>query len=130
VRIPAFEHLWAGARGPLVPALRASVNALASLRRVRGLPHVQAVDSVRGFAFSGHVDALRLKRMLAAAGEGVTEIGVHPGVRHPGLAQRYAHWGGYEWAGELAALTDPEVVAICAGAVTLTSFSRLAAVES
>jgi predicted glycoside hydrolase/deacetylase ChbG (UPF0249 family) len=131
VRVPAFDHVWTGVRGPVVPMLRVGVNVLGSVRRSRGIQGVRTADCVKGFAFSGHVSKGRLLGMLTSAVRGVTEIGVHPAADDPDLARRYVHWGGYEWSAELQALTDPEIVEFCSrGGLTLTSFSALASAKS
>jgi len=76
-------------------------------RRVRrhGL---RATDQVFGLAWSGALSAARLAGLLRQLPTGTTEIYLHPGTRDgfPGSAP------GYRYGDELAALTDPDVVAL------------------
>ena len=53
IRVPAFDSLWAEARTPMAPALRAAVNLMAALRRTTDMSPVRCADQVSGFAFSG-----------------------------------------------------------------------------
>ena len=66
-----------------------------------------APDRVVGLAWSGHFTAERLLGVLPVLPDGVTELYFHPALRggFPGCAP------GYDYAGELAALTDPRVPA-------------------
>jgi chitin disaccharide deacetylase len=71
-----------------------------------------APDRVIGLAWSGHFRADRLLAVLPLLPEGVTELYFHPatGGGFPGSAP------GYAYADELAALTDPRVMAALDGA--------------
>lgn len=63
-----------------------------------------------GFEASGRLDAERLACILKGAPEGLSELVCHPGAADtdsPGLPA----WG-YDWRGELAALTSPKAAAL------------------
>jgi chitin disaccharide deacetylase len=127
IRMPTFDSLWAEARTPIVPLIRATVNLMATLRWMGDVGPVGCADQVRGFAFSGRLTASRLISILKAVQPGLTEIMVHPAVANEDLKRRYRHWE-FSWEGELRALTDPLVVALCQrGDFTLTSFSKMRA---
>jgi hopanoid biosynthesis associated protein HpnK len=93
-----------GARG--FPALVAPwTRLLAGRARRNGL---RAPDHVFGLAWSGAMSAARLRRLIPHLPAGLTEIYFHPATR-----DSFADSApGYRYAGELAALTDPEVVAL------------------
>jgi chitin disaccharide deacetylase len=78
-----------------------------ALRR-HGLP---APDRVVGLRWSGAFTAKRMLEALAQLPPGVTEFYFHPATRNdvPGGAP------GYRYTDELAALTDPRVIAAVAG---------------
>jgi len=102
-------------------AVRAPIEPRATLRQievVRGfdiaLPWAKLVrrrlrrvglavpDQVFGLAWSGALNKERLRGLLAHLPEGLTEIYAHPATGpYPGSAP------GYDYAGELDALTDP-----------------------
>lgn len=64
-------------------------------------------------ATSGRVTAAQLLEGIPRLPEGVTELVVHPGVDQPALARAYPNWD-FDWPGELAAVTEPEVTAALA----------------
>ena len=70
-----------------------------------------APDQVLGLAWSGHFTAERLLAALPLLPHGVTELYFHPATAgdFPGSAE------GYAYAKELAALTDPRVMAALEG---------------
>ena len=70
-----------------------------------------APDRVVGFAWSGGFTAARLRAILPLLPPGVSELYFHPATRDgfPGSAP------GYRYAEELAALTDPAVLAALEG---------------
>ena len=70
-----------------------------------------APDQVLGLAWSGHFTAARLLAALPLLPPGVTELYFHPATQagFPGSAE------GYAYAEELAALTDPRVLAALEG---------------
>jgi hopanoid biosynthesis associated protein HpnK len=88
------------------PALVAPwTRLLADLARRNGL---LAPDHVFGLAWSGAMSAERLRRLIPHLPAGLTEIYFHPATR-----DSFADSApGYRYAGELAALTDPEVIAL------------------
>jgi hopanoid biosynthesis associated protein HpnK len=66
-----------------------------------------APDAVFGLAWSGGMNADRLRRLLAVLPAGDVEIYFHPAARRDALLERLMP--GYDHAGELAALLDPGV---------------------
>jgi hypothetical protein len=60
-------------------------------------------DQVFGLAWSGALDAARLRGLIENLPDGLTEIYAHPATddHYPG------HAPGYAYRAELAALTDP-----------------------
>jgi hopanoid biosynthesis associated protein HpnK len=67
---------------------------------------IAAPDAVFGLAWSGAMTTSRLAGLIAHLPEGLSEIYTHPATGpYPGSAP------GYRYAAELAALTDPQVVA-------------------
>jgi hopanoid biosynthesis associated protein HpnK len=88
------------------PALVAPwTRLLAARARSNGL---LAPDQVFGLAWSGAMSAGRLRRLIPLLPDGLTEIYFHPATRDSfdDCAP------GYRYAGELAALTDPDVIAL------------------
>lgn len=81
------------------------------LRRRAARQGLVAPDRVVGLAWSGHFTAERLLGVLPRLPEGVTELYFHPAIAggFPGGAD------GYDYPGELAALTDPRVAEALAG---------------
>ena len=80
----------------------------ARLVRARFRAHGVAVaDNVFGLAWSGHMTRDRVLGIVQRLPPGLTELYTHPGTA--------AGWEGeapaYDYAGELAALTDPAVIA-------------------
>ena len=107
------RHGMRAARAPIEPAA-----TLRQIEHVRGfdlaLPWAKLVrrrlrraglivpDQVFGLAWSGALNKSRLCGLLAHLPEGLTEIYAHPATGpYPGSAP------GYDYAGELDALTDP-----------------------
>ena len=67
---------------------------------------ITAPDAVFGLAWSGAMTGKRLAGLIEHLPDGLSEIYTHPATGpYPGSAP------GYQYAGELAALTDPAVVA-------------------
>jgi hopanoid biosynthesis associated protein HpnK len=67
---------------------------------------IAAPDAVFGLAWSGAMTQSRLAGLIEHLPEGLTEIYTHPATGpYPGSAP------GYQYAGELAALIDPAVIA-------------------
>jgi hypothetical protein len=81
------------------------LRLLARRARRAGL---RAPDAVLGLAWSGAMSAARLRRLIPHLRPGLTEIYFHPATR-----DSFADSApGYRYADELAALTDPEVIAL------------------
>jgi hopanoid biosynthesis associated protein HpnK len=80
-------------------------------------------DQVFGLAWSGHMNVRRMRALATALPEGVSEIYTHPATDNlwPGSAP------GYDYAGELAGLVDPEVVTAAHANATLVPFGALTA---
>jgi len=82
--------------------------ARALKRRIRRAG-IAAPDSVFGLAWSGAMTRARLKGLIEHLPEGLSEIYLHPATgRYVGSAP------DYQYAGELAALTDPGLPALLA----------------
>jgi hopanoid biosynthesis associated protein HpnK len=79
-------------------------------------------DQVFGLAWTGAMDARRLRGIVEALPPGLTEIYLHPATRDdwPG------HVPGYGYREELAALTDPAVIGACAAHAKLIRFADVA----
>jgi chitin disaccharide deacetylase len=79
---------------------------------------IAAPDQVFGLAWSGAMRPDRLAGLLAHLPEGFSEIYMHPATTdYPGSAP------GYEYAAEMAALTDPRMAALIqAGDIRLGGF--------
>ena len=114
------KHRVKGARVPLEPQdvlgkiephRTSGVVALTApfARALRGRfrrAGIAAPDAVFGLAWSGAMPQSRLAGLIEHLPEGLSEIYTHPATGpYPGSAP------GYQYAGELAALTDPAVVA-------------------
>jgi hopanoid biosynthesis associated protein HpnK len=84
---------------------RALYPFVAALRRLAARHGLAAPDRVVGLAWSGAFTAGRLAALLPRLPPGVTEVYLHPATAggFPGGAS------GYDYPGELAALTDPRV---------------------
>jgi chitin disaccharide deacetylase len=81
------------------------LRLLARRARRAGL---RAPDAVFGLAWSGAMSAARLRRLIPHLRSGLTEIYFHPGTRDGFIDAA----PGYRYADELAALTDPDVIAL------------------
>ncbi len=98
-------------------AKKASMEAIA-----RGL---KSPDTLWLPATSGRVTAAQLLEGIPHLPEGVTELVVHPGFDQAALASEYPNWN-FDWPGELAAVTAPEVKEALARAnIRLTRYSEL-----
>jgi hopanoid biosynthesis associated protein HpnK len=100
----AVTRVEPGARG-FPPFVAPWTKLLARRARRAGL---RAPDHVFGLAWSGAMSAERLRRLIPHLPAGLTEIYFHPATRD-GFADSAP---GYRYAGELAALTDPGVIAL------------------
>jgi hypothetical protein len=82
-------------------------------------------DTILGLADSGRMDTARVRELVAALPDGITELYVHPATRR---------WDGtdrlpdrYRPEAELAALVDPSVrAAVAASGAVLATFGDLA----
>jgi hopanoid biosynthesis associated protein HpnK len=112
-----------GARVPLEPQAvlariephkRSGVVALTApfargLQRRLRRAGIMAPDSVFGLAWSGAMTPARLKGVIEYLPEGLSEVYLHPATGgYVGSAP------GYQYTGELAALTDPDLPALLA----------------
>ena len=119
------------------PALEWAITALGRETETAVRPHddaqrdrlraagVKTVDRYRrDFQHEGHVDAQTLERILADIGDGVTELGCHPGEPDADL-MRTSTYAELRVA-ELATLIDPRVKASAASnGVTLSDYTAL-----
>lgn len=106
VRVPQFQNVWARARGPWEYVSRIGLNALSRVRR-RHLGRLRTADFTSGLHLSGRLKTTDLLEALRALQPGIGELIVHPGVNTPDLESHY-RWG-FDWSGELSALTSGEV---------------------
>lgn len=119
----ARQHRVRGARVPLEPqavlgriehrkasGVVALTTPFARMLRARfRRAGIRAPDAVFGLAWSGAMTADRLAGLITHLPEGLTEIYMHPATGpYPGCAP------GYQYEGELAALTDPRMPALLA----------------
>lgn len=107
VRVPRFDSLRRGGRGGLDVAVRVCFNFLAAARR-SSLRSLHSADRTPLAHLSGHVGEDDLVGAFQGLNPGVAEIGVHPGARTQQLQTAYPDWG-FDWDGELRALTSPRV---------------------
>ncbi|MDB5415507.1 MAG: ChbG/HpnK family deacetylase [Rubritepida sp.] len=116
--VPCIRLPWEP--GPLVRAVEPASPGTgewalkpwcALLRRRAARWNLAAPDRVVGLAWSGHFTVERLLGILPHLPDGVTELYFHPATSggFPGAAE------GYDYAGELSALTDARVVAALEG---------------
>ena len=126
IRVPRYDPIGAGTPTPTLFMMRSGLNVLQSVRRASLRP-LRSPDSTPALGHSGHLSTDRILRGLSTdrilrgqktdrilrgrrtekAGGGVAELVAHPGVTSRSLQERY-RWG-YDWSGETAALTDPEL---------------------
>lgn len=117
----ARKHGARGARVPLEPqeiliqieptrvntAVALTIPFARRLRSHFARAGIAAPDQVFGLAWSGAMRADRLAGLLNHLPGGLTEIYMHPATgAYPGSAP------GYDYAGELAALTDPRMAGL------------------
>ena len=86
---------------------------------------IKTVDHYRrDFQHEGHVDLATLERILADLGDGVTELGCHPGEPDPEL-ERTSTYAALRVT-ELATLTDPRTkAAIARAGITLVDYTAV-----
>ena len=130
IRVPdepaGVRHRAGGVRGlrDWLAALPLRDRAPAMKRRL-ARAGIRFNDTILGLADSGRVDAARMRELVAALPDGVTELYVHPATRRwdgtDGLPD------GYRPEAELAALMDASVrAAMEASGADLTTFGALA----
>jgi chitin disaccharide deacetylase len=90
------------------PAAWALYRWTALLRRQAQAAGVAMNDHCFGLAWSGHMTADRVRRLLQVLPDGVSEIYFHPAVRRDALLRRLMP--DYEHQSELAALLDRELL--------------------
>ncbi|HEY5365361.1 MAG TPA: hopanoid biosynthesis-associated protein HpnK [Casimicrobiaceae bacterium] len=96
---------------------------LALMRRRLHRAGISTNDSVLGIRYSGHMTRERVLALLDEVPPGVTEMYFHPATRAwAGIDPQIA---GYDFAGELDALTSPDVRAKIAAIATPTTYSDL-----
>jgi len=119
------------------PALEWAIVALARETGAAVRPHddaqrdrlraagIKTVDHYRrDFQHEGHVDLATLERILADLGDGVTELGCHPGEPDPEL-ERTSTYAALRVT-ELATLTDPRTkAAIARAGITLVDYTAV-----
>lgn len=106
IRIPSFQPVWVCAKDSWEYVSRIGLNALSWFRRRQSRAFKMA-DFTAGLHLSGRLKESDLLKVIQTLRPGLCEIVVHPGVTTPALKRRYA-WG-FDWSGELAALTSAEV---------------------
>lgn len=104
VRIPEDSVGPARDRSPAGRALRALCRVRRRAVVVAGL---QAPSHFAGYARSGHLAETDILAVLSDLPSGVTEMMCHPGQGNAALEREFA--SGYDWEGEMAALTSPAV---------------------
>ncbi len=92
---------------------RALFRWTALLRRAAGRAGLATTDNCFGLAWSGHMTAERLLRLLPELPEGVSELYFHPATARDAVMR--ALMPDYEHEAELAALLDPRVREALAG---------------
>jgi predicted glycoside hydrolase/deacetylase ChbG (UPF0249 family) len=119
------------------PALEWAIAALATETGAAVRPHddgqrdrlravgIRTVDHYRrDFQHEGHVDIATLERILADLGDGVTELGCHPGQPDAELA-RTSTYASLRVV-ELATLTDPRAkAAVERNGITLSDYASV-----
>jgi predicted glycoside hydrolase/deacetylase ChbG (UPF0249 family) len=119
------------------PALEWAIVALARETGAAVRPHddaqrdrlraagIKTVDHYRrDFQHEGHVDLATLERILAGLGDGVTELGCHPGEPDPEL-ERTSTYAALRVT-ELATLTDPRAkAAIVRAGIALVDYAAV-----
>lgn len=119
---PALEWAIATLAQETGAAVRPHDGAQRDRLRAQGL---RTVDRYRNdFQHEGHVDVATLERILADIGEGMTELGCHPGEPDAELERTSAY--ASLRVTELATLTDPGVrTALLRNGVDLATYADL-----
>jgi hopanoid biosynthesis associated protein HpnK len=96
-----------------------------SARVLHGASPSQMSDGMYGFDAGGCLTRSALEEILRNIPDGLYELICHPGEDDADTRRRYSHWG-YQWAGELEALTACETRAVLKEQkIALTSFVRM-----
>ena len=130
VRVP-YEPFWASWRATRETPVARLASALSMwplttlMRRRLGRAGIFVNDRVFGLNDTGRLNRDRLGRLLSRLPDGVSEIYCHPATRHwPDMDPLMAH---YQVEDELAALVDPEIVAMVRrGGIEQVAFRDLA----
>jgi hopanoid biosynthesis associated protein HpnK len=127
IRVPDEPALVRGAGRSLRQWFAASAlrGRIPAMKKRLSRAHIRFNDAIMGIADSGHLDAARIRAMLASLPDGITEIYVHPATRRWAGADALPE--SYQPEVELAALLDPSVrAAVAASGATLSAFGDLA----
>lgn len=128
IRVPYFQDVWGRLRTPWECAFRAGLNALSWIRR-RRRTGFRSADFTAALHLSGRLKKADLLNVLQTLRPGICEVIAHPGVTTPALERHYA-WG-FDWSGELSALTSTEVqCAVRRADVCLVSYRGLTLLEA
>jgi len=107
VRLPAEQGDFAGVDKKRV-ILTKIVALLCQRSRVElDRANIKYPDHFAGMAISGALIPSSMVKILRGLGEGTTEVVCHPGADNLTLGSKYS-WG-YNWQGELSAVTDRSV---------------------
>jgi predicted glycoside hydrolase/deacetylase ChbG (UPF0249 family) len=119
---PALEWAIAALARETGTAVRPHDDAQRDRLRAAG---IRTVDHYRrDFQHEGHVDLVTLERIVADLGDGVTELGCHPGEPDPEL-ERTSTYAALRVT-ELATLTDPRAKdAIARAGVALADYAAV-----
>jgi predicted glycoside hydrolase/deacetylase ChbG (UPF0249 family) len=119
---PALEWAIAALARETGTAVRPHDDAQRDRLRATGIRTVEHYR--RDFQHEGHVDLLTLERILVDLGDGVTELGCHPGEPDREL-ERTSTYAALRVT-ELATLTDPRTrAAIARGGITLVDYAAV-----
>jgi predicted glycoside hydrolase/deacetylase ChbG (UPF0249 family) len=93
----------------------------------RGLhnpPSLRMPDGMYGFEVAGSLTRSALEQIIREIPDGLYELSCHPGEEDEESRRQYGHWG-YQWAGELDAVTATETRRLLQEQnITLTSFAQ------
>jgi len=96
----------------------------------RNILRSYAPDHFFGFFYGGHLNAVRLARIISYLPEGISEIMCHPGFAGGRSSEKYAHWR-YDWWNECCVLMDEEILDLVRGKrVILSSFRAMRGVDN
>jgi chitin disaccharide deacetylase len=112
IRVPhepvlARPHRAAGERMRVWLAGLPLRGRTSAMKRRLSRAGIRFSDAILGLADSGRLDPARMRQLLAALPEGITELYVHPATRRWGAVDALPDT--YRPEAELAALVDPEI---------------------